>query len=134
MICSQQSKVNSFTRNCKQEELVTNTVIAADKITDEQVSLSQHSGQPAVVTSQSNPTIRYRVTGACTEKASCSCPQDVLGYVCRHRVKVISLVTHCKPYDIVLFLGTWAGSALGGIERLLQRHQSDVQPEPDSWE
>ncbi|DBA93277.1 TPA: hypothetical protein ACH3X2_003564 [Trebouxia sp. C0005] len=108
--------------------------MAANRIADEQVSLPAQPGQPAFVISQSNQTMQYRVTDACTEQASCSCPQGILGYVCKHRVKVISLITHCRPHDIVLFLGTWAGSDRGDVKRLLQRYNLDEQPEPPSWE
>ena len=62
VVCSQQSKVSGFTRNRKQEQLLTNAVIAADKIADEQVTLPVQPGQPALVTSQSDHSIRYRVT------------------------------------------------------------------------
>ena len=74
------------------------------------------------------------MTDACAETASCSCPQGTLGYLCKHRVKVICLVTQCKKQDIVLFLGTWAGSSRGGMQQLLNRGQTDVQPELDNWQ
>ena len=136
VVCSQQSKVSGFTRNRKQEQLLTNAVIAADKIADEQVTLPVQPGQPALVTSQSDHSIRYRVTEACTDAGSCSCPQGTLGYVCKHRVKVIGLLLDCSKQDIVLFLGTWAGSNRGGMQQLLECSSSDTQPElpeHDSW-
>lgn len=133
-MCSQQSKTSGFTRNRKLEQLVTNAVLAAEQIADEHVSLPTQPEQPALVTSQRDQSIRYRVTDACTETASCSCPQGTLGYLCKHRVKVIGLVTQCKKQDIVLFLGTWAGSSRGGMQQLLNRGQTDVQPELDNWQ
>ena len=131
IICSQQSKVSGFTRNRKQEQIVTNAVIAAEQIPDAHVTLPAQAGQPALVKSQQDQSIQYRVTGACTETASCSCPQGALGYFCKHRVKVIAQLSGCKQQDIVLFLGTWAGSSRGGMQRLLQRSDTDAQP--DSW-
>lgn len=133
IICSQQSKVSGFTRNRKQEQLVTNAVIAAEHIPDAHVTLPAEPGQPALVTSQSDQSIQYRVTGACTETASCSCPQGTLGYFCKHRVKVIAQLSGCKKQDIVLFLGTWAGSSRGGMQQLLKRSDTDAQPDLDSW-
>ena len=47
VMCSQQSKARGFTRNRKQEQLVSNAVRAADTIADEQVSLPAQPGQPA---------------------------------------------------------------------------------------
>lgn len=111
-------------------------MIAADKIADEQVTLPVQPGQPALVTSQSDHSIRYRVTEACTDAGRCSCPQGTLGYTCKHRVKVIGLLLDCSKQDIVLFLGTWAGSNRGGMKQLLERCSSDTQaevPEHDSW-
>ncbi|KAL3152597.1 hypothetical protein ABBQ32_001615 [Trebouxia sp. C0010 RCD-2024] len=136
VICSQQSKISGFTRNRKKEQLLTNAVIAADKIADEQVALPVQPGQPALVTSQSDHSIRYQVTEACTDAGSCTCPQGRLGYVYKHRVKVISLLLNCGKQDTVLFLGRWAGSNRGSMQQLLERCSSDTQPElpeHDSW-
>ena len=56
-----------------------------------------------------------------------------MGYLCKHRVKVIALATQCSKPAVVLFLGTWAGSERGGMSQLPQRNTSAAQPEPDSW-
>ncbi|KAL3142526.1 hypothetical protein ABBQ38_002848 [Trebouxia sp. C0009 RCD-2024] len=127
---SQQSKVSGFTRNRKKEQLLTNAVIVADKIADGQVTLPVQPGQPAHVTSQNDHCIRYRVTEACTDAGSCSCPQGTLGYMCKHRVKAIGLLLDCSKQHVVLFLGTRAGSHRGGMQQLLERCSSNTQPEP----
>ena len=133
MISQQQSRVSGFTHNCKQEQLVIHAVIAAESIADEHVTLPTQPGQAALVISQADQSIRYRVTDACTDTGTCSCPQGTMGYLCQHRVKVTALATQCSKPDMVLFLGTWAGSERGGLSQLLQRNTSAAQPEPDSW-
>ena len=125
--------VSGFTHKRKQEQLVINAVIAAESIADQHVKLPTQPGQAALVTSQADSGILSRVTDACTDTGSCSCPQGTMGYLCKHRVKVIALAIQCSKPDMVLFLAPWAGTERGVMSQLLQRNTSASQPEPDSW-
>ena len=53
------------------------------------------------------------------------------GAVCKHIVKVIHLQTGRSLYDIVLSLGTWAGSGKGGMDKLLD--PSKPEQFSNSW-
>ncbi len=123
--CIQHSKASGFVRNRKREQLVATAVIASSSISDEHVSLPATPDQPALVTSQEDSATRYKVQNACMDTASCSCPVGTLGSICKHVVKVISLMTNRSGPDIVLALGTWAGSNRGGVKQLLQRDSSE---------
>ena len=49
---------------------------------------------------------------------TCTCPQGLLHYPCKHVMKVISMTTGKLGLEIILTLGTWAGSELGRFAQL----------------
>lgn len=50
-----------------------------------------------------------------------------LGRIRKHVIKVIGIMTNSSGADIVLSLGTWAGTSRGGIDKLRQHGNHDSQ-------
>ena len=110
-------KKEGFVHNSKQEQLVATAVVASQQIPDADVTMPSVSTQPARVTSQSNRNTRYIVTPSQTG-GSCNCPLGLLHYPCKHVMKVVSLSTGKSGPEIILALGTWAGTDMGGFKQL----------------
>jgi len=110
-------KKEGFVHNRKQEQLVATAVVASQQIPDADVTLPSVSDQPAYVTSQSNRNTRYVVKPSQTG-GSCNCPPGMLHYPCKHVMKVVSLSTGKSGPEIILALGTWAGTEMGGFKQL----------------
>ena len=62
-----------------------------------------------------NPSRTYVVTHAGTDTAKCTCPQGRLHYVCKHVVKVIALSQGVSSAEIILAVGTRAGTSQQGL-------------------
>jgi len=91
--CKQAYKAAGFVTNRRQEQIVASAVIAAQQIPDSSVDLVDSTGQLAFVTSKDDPSLKYEVKAAGTSKASCTCPNGQLHYLCKHMMKVVSLST-----------------------------------------
>ena len=129
---SQRCKAKGVVRNCKQEDQLIRAAQAAGHISNDSVTLPSDPAQPALVTSQQDSSTRYNVSGSCTDQPSCSCAMGSQGAVCKHLVKVIHLQTGRSLFDIVLSLGTWAGSTCkGGMDKLLD--PSKPEQFSNSW-
>lgn len=115
--CATEYKAAGFVRNSQQEQLVASAVIAAQHIPDSSVTLSAVPDQPSQVVSQSSSTTVYHVQVS-TDSMSCSCPQGRLFYPCKHMMKVLGMITGKSGAAIILAMGTWAGTALGGLKQL----------------
>jgi len=116
--CKQAYKAAGFVTNRRQEQIVASAVIAAQQIPDSSVDLVDSTGQLAYVTSKDDPSLKYEVKAAGTSKASCTCPNGQLHYLCKHMMKVVSLSTGHSGAEIIQALGTRAGSSLQGLGKL----------------
>ena len=81
-----------------------------------------------LVTSKDDPSLKYEVKAAGTSKASCTCHNGQLHYLCKHMMKVVSLSTGHSGAEIIQALGTRAGSSLQGLGKL----QSSTSTQADS--
>ena len=75
------------------------------------------STQPARVISQSSRNTRYIVTPS-QSGGSCNCPLGLMHYPCKRVITVVSLSTGKSGPEVILALGTWAGTDMGGFKQL----------------
>lgn len=61
---------------------------------------------------------KYWVSRAGTAKASSTCPQGQLHYICKHVVKILTTSQGYSAGEIILALGTWAGNSLDAVSNL----------------
>ncbi|KAL3150070.1 hypothetical protein ABBQ38_013416 [Trebouxia sp. C0009 RCD-2024] len=87
--CASSYKQEGYQHNRKKEQLVASAVIASQHSS---VTLAACATQPAHV--------------------------DQLHYPCKHVMKIISMTTGKSGPEIILALGTWAGTELGGLAQL----------------
>ncbi|KAL3130609.1 hypothetical protein ABBQ38_008003 [Trebouxia sp. C0009 RCD-2024] len=110
-------KQEGYQHNRKKEQLVASAVIASQHIPDSSVTLAACATQPAHVVSQHSASTLYEVH-VTSAAQTCTCPQGQLHYPCKHVMKVISMTTGKSGPEIILALGTWAGTELGGLAQL----------------
>ena len=124
-------KSAGFVTNRRQEQRVASAVMAAQQIPDSFVKLAESPEGPAQVTSMQDPTHSYEVTHAGTDTARCTCPQGRLHYMCKHVVKVIALSQRVSGAEIILALGTRAGTSQQGLSNLYNSTVGQHQTKPD---
>jgi len=97
--CKQAYKAAGFVTNRRQEQIVASAVIAAQQIPDSSVDLVDSTGQLAFVTSKDDPSLKYEVKAAGTSKASCTCPNGQLHYLCKHQLQILLCASCPGPFS-----------------------------------
>jgi hypothetical protein len=114
-------KENGFEGNWKRERVVINSPLQARKIPDHCVTLPIEAGEPAYVTSNKRPHLRYAVHNPETEWGCCECPHSMKGNLCKHHLKVLRMTRpDLAEGGIVKVCGTLYGTSRGGISQLVQ--------------
>lgn len=85
----------------------------------------------AHVISLSDMSAQYHVTDAGKPTSRCTCPQGLLYCMCKHVVKVISLGQIHTDAQIVLALGTRAGTSMRGLDKLHSNYAAQAQRQLD---
>ena len=116
-VCVKDGIPEGHKHNRKKEQLVASAVVASQQIPASSVILAKCAGQPALVMSQHSASTQYQVQVNSTAQ-TCTCPQGQLHYPCKHVMKVISMTTGKSGPEIIMALGTWAGTELGGLNQL----------------
>ena len=107
-------KALGFVKNKKVAEIVTNSILAAKSIMDENIKLPEDDGKPWLVQSTKDATIWYKVSVTCTEYACCNCEWSIRGNFCKHQVTILNFFG-ISTNIIIEFSGTWYGTNLGGV-------------------
>ena len=82
-------KALGFVKNKKIEKIVTNSVLGAKSIKDENIKLLEDDGRPRLVQSTKDAAIWYKVCAPCTEYACCNCEWSIRGNFCKHQVAIL---------------------------------------------
>jgi hypothetical protein len=124
-------KENGFEGNRKRERVVINSLLQARKIPDHCVTLPSETGEPAYVTSNKRPHLRYAVHNPETEWGCCECPHSMKGNLCKHHLKVLRMLRpDLAEGGIVKVCGTLYGTSRGGISQLVQFPElPEIEPE-----
>ena len=107
---------------------VTSAVDRAQSMPDSLVSRPAQASCPAsaVMQSSTQPQCTYQVTFQ-----TCTCPAAARGQLCKHRVKLMLMLTPVRAGDILTIMGARLGSKHGGwavLEPLLALQPLDCVP------
>ena len=90
----------------------------ARNISNASVTLPLMDGEPALVVRTSTPDTIYQVHNPLTDWACCDCAWAQKGNICKHQLKVISMLTAATEMQLMQRLGTFKGQANGGMQAL----------------
>jgi hypothetical protein len=79
----------------------------------------------------SDMSLQYHVTDAGKPTARCTCPQGLLHCMCKYVVKVISLNLSYTDVQVILALGTRAGTSMQGLNKLHSNTAAQPQKQLD---
>ena len=77
-------KALGFVKNKKIVEIVTNSVLGAKSIKDENIKLPEDDGKLWLVQSTKDAAIWYKVCVPCIKYACCNCEWSIRGNFCKH--------------------------------------------------
>ena len=102
-------KALGFVKNKKIAEIVTNSVLGAKSIKDENIKLPEDDGRLWLVQSTKDAAIWYKVCAPCTEYACSNCEWSIRGNFCKYQVAILK--GFGISTDIIIeFCGTWYGT------------------------
>ena len=77
-------KALGFVKNKKVAEIVTNSILGAKSIKDENIKIPKDDGRPWLVQSTKDAAIWYKVFVPCTEYIYCNCKWSICSNFCKH--------------------------------------------------